>query len=169
MGELKTVDLEPIAATVASFADYGVLPPDEGDGQPTADLEFLLADGWVNYIGHTLDEVEVRDGRLCCELLNRHDTHTQTLMPMSGNAVVVVAPAGVDFSEPGHLNTVRAFALPQYTCVHLHRGTWHWGPYPVGADGVRIFNIQGRGYPHDNGVVELARDHGVVFAVRAQV
>ena len=93
---------------------------------------FTRNDGWVNFIGHTLDEIEVRDGRLRCELLNRHDTHTQTLMPMSGDALVVVAPADVDFSEPAHFDTVKAFALPQHTCVHLHRGTWHWGPYPVG-------------------------------------
>ena len=110
-----------------------MLPPDEGDGNPTADLEFLRDDGWVNFIGHTLDEIDVRDGRLRCELLNRHDTHTQTLMPMSGDALVVVAPADVDFSDAAHFDTVQAFALPQYTCVHLHRGTWHWGPYPVGA------------------------------------
>ena len=72
-----------------------------------------LDDGWVNYIGHTLDEIEVRDGRLRCELLNRHDTHTQTLMPMSGDALVVVAPAGVDFSRARRTSTrVKAFALP---------------------------------------------------------
>ena len=165
MGEPRTIDLEPLVATRASFADFGVLPPDEGDGQPTADLEFLLADGWVNYIGHKLDEIEVRDGRVRCELLNRHDTHTQTLMPMSGDALVVVAPAEVDFSEPEHFDAVKAFVLPQYSCVHLHRGTWHWGPYPIGASEVRVFNIQARGWPTDNGIVELARDHGVVFEV----
>ena len=100
---------------------------------------FTRNDGWVNFIGHTLDEIEVRDGRLRCELLNRHDTHTQTLMPMSGDALVVVAPAEVDFSEPEHFDTVKAFALPQHACVHLHRGTWHWGPYPVGAErGARL-------------------------------
>ena len=166
---MRTVTLDPIEATIESFAPYGALPPFEGDGKPTADLEFLLNDGWVNYIGHTLGEIEVRDGELRCELLNRHDTHTQTLMPMSGDAVVVVAPADVDFSEPAHFDTVRAFALPRHTCVHLHRGTWHWGPYPVGADEVQIFNIQGRGYPKDNGVVELTRDHDIVYSVRAQV
>ncbi len=58
---------------------------------------------------------------------------------------------------------MKAFALPQYACVHLHRGTWHWGPYPVGADEVRVFNIQARGWPTDNGIVELLRDHGVVL------
>jgi len=166
---VRNIELKPIEATRESFAPYGVLPPDEGDGQPTADLEFLLNDGWVNYIGHTLDEIEVRDGRLRCELLNRHDTHTQTLMPMSGDALVVVAPPDADFSEPVHFDAVRAFALPRHTCVHLHRGTWHWGPYPVGADFVRIFNIQGRGYPNDNGIVWLTRDHDTVYEVIPQV
>jgi ureidoglycolate hydrolase len=167
---MRTVTLTPITATRDSFAPFGVLPPDEGDGQPTADLEFLLHDGWVNYIGHTLDEIELSNaGAFRCELLNRHDTHTQTLMPMSGDAIVVVAPPDVDFSEPAHFDTVRAFALGRHTCVHLHRGTWHWGPYPVGAPMVRIFNIQGRGYVNDNGIVWLTRDHGVVYEVPAQV
>jgi ureidoglycolate hydrolase len=166
---MRNVTLAPIAATRESFAPYGVLPPVEGDGNPTADLEFTLDDGWVNYIAHTLDEIEVRDGRFVCDLLNRHDTHTQTLMPMSADAVVVVAPADADFTKAAHFDAVRAFALPAHTCVHLHRGTWHWGPYPVGAESVEIFNIQGRGYVNDNAIVWLARDHGVVFEITAQV
>ncbi len=169
MSDPKTIRLTPIAATPDSFAPYGVLPSDEGDGKPTADLEFLLDDGWVNYIGHSRDEIEVVAGRLRCELLNRHDTHTQTLMPVDADAVVVVAPAEHDFSQPAHFDAVRAFALPRLTCVHLHRGTWHWGPYPVGANFVRMLNIQGRGYPNDNAVVRLTRDHGVCFEVLAQV
>ena len=56
---MRTFTLEPITATIESFAAYGALPPDEGDGSPTADLEFLKSDGWVNYIGHRLDEIEV--------------------------------------------------------------------------------------------------------------
>jgi hypothetical protein len=169
MTDPRIVELIPFAPTPASFAPFGVLPPDEGDGGPTADLEFLEGDGWVNFIAHDIGEIEVHGGALRCALLNRHDTHTQTLMPMSGDAVVVVAPAGVDFSEPAHFGAVRAFALARHTCVHLHRGTWHWGPYPVGGGHLRIFNIQGRGYTHDNTVVWLARDHGTVFDVRAQV
>jgi ureidoglycolate hydrolase len=169
MGAPRIVELEAIAATRESFADYGVLPPVEGDGNPTADLEFVLADGWVNFIGHGRSEIEVRDGRMRCELLNRHETHTQTLMPMSADALVVVAPAGIDFSQPAHFRTVRAFALPRHTCVHLYRGTWHWGPYPVGADEVQMFNIQGRGYPNDNGIVWLSRDHDIVYEVVPQV
>ena len=166
---MRTVRLDAQQATPASFAPFGVVPPEENDGNPTADLEFLWNDGAVNFIGHTLDELDVVDGWLRCELLNRHDTHTQTLMPMSGDSIVVVAPGGVDFSEPAHFDTVRAFVLARHTCVHLHRGTWHWGPYPLDAASVRIFNVQGRGYAEDNGIAWLARDHGVIYEVPAQV
>jgi len=165
MGDARTIELRPEPATRESFAAYGVIPPVEGDGNPTADLVFTRDDGWVNFIEHTIDEIEVRAGRLQCELLNRHDTHTQTLMPMTGDTIVEVAPAEVDFSQPAHFDTVKAFALPQYSCVHLHRGTWHWGPYPVGSPNVRVFNIQARGWPTDNTVVALASDHSVVFEV----
>ena len=166
---MRTVRLEALAATRAAFAPFGDIPPEENDGNPTADLEFAWNDGAANFIGHTLDELEVVDGWLRCELLNRHDTHTQTLMPMSGDAIVVVAPGGVDFSEAAHFDAVRAFVMPRYTCVHLHRGTWHWGPYPLDAQSVRIFNVQGRGYADDNGIAWLARDHSVLYEVPAQV
>jgi ureidoglycolate hydrolase len=169
MSKPRTIELRPMPVTAESFAPYGALPPDEGDGNPTADLEFLLDDGWVNYIGHSLDEIDVVEGLLRCELLNRHDTHTQTLMPVSADAVIVVAPADHDFSERAHFDAVRAFVLPRLTCVHLHRGTWHWGPYPTDTDFVRMLNIQGRGYTNDNGIVWLTRDHDVRFEVATQV
>ena len=165
---MRTIDLvaEPLSAE--GFAPFGALPPDEGDGRPTADLEFLQNDGWVNYIAHSLTEITVADGAFHCELVNRHDTHTQTLMPTSGPAVIVVAPAEIGFTADGDLDTVRAFLVRQHECFHLARGTWHWGPYPVGADHVRIFNIQGRGYPQDNGIAWFSRDFDTVFVVHAQ-
>jgi Ureidoglycolate lyase len=162
---VQLITLPVVAVTREDFARFGVLPPDEGDGRPTADLEFLHDDGWVNYIGHALDEIDVAGGRYRCEVLNRHDTHTQTLMPTSGPAVIVVAPAEVDFSEPAHYDTVTAFLVPRHGCVHLRRGTWHWGPYPVGAPSVRIFNIQGRGYPQDNTTVNFVDDHDLAYEI----
>lgn len=167
MNRVRSIVLDAPIPTPAAFEPFGVLPGDEGTG-PTAELEFLWDDGWVNYIAHGVDEIAVVDGRLRCELLNRHDTHTQTLMPVSGDAVIVVAPPSVDFSAPSHLETVRAFHVPCLTCVHLRRGTWHWGPYPIGAETVRILNVQGRGYVRDNAVVHLARDEGVAYEVRCR-
>jgi hypothetical protein len=40
--------------------------------------------------------------------------------------------------------------------VVLHRGTWHWGPFPVDADSVRLFNVQGLRYAEDNTCIDLA-------------
>ena len=110
----------------------------------------------------------MRDGRLRCELLNRHDTHTQTLMPMSGDALVVVAPADVDFSRARALRHgagVRAAAATRACICTAARGT-----------GARIRSAPTRcasstsrpaAGPTDNGIVELARDHGVVYEVVA--
>lgn len=166
MADIRTLQLEDV--THETWAPFGSIPSDEQTEHDTSDLEFLWNDGHVNFIGHTNDEIERTPRGALCDLLNRHDTHTQTLMPFDGDAYAVVAPAAVDFTEPAHLETVRAFRLPRGSVVHLARGTWHWGPYPLGADSLRIFNIQGRGYAHDNGIAWLLRDLGVRFEVLTQ-
>ena len=45
------------------------------------------------------------------------------------------------------------------------RGTWHWGPFPVGPEAVRMFNVQGKRYAEDNASVDLAARAGAVFEV----
>ena len=62
--------------------------------------EFLWGDVHVNVISHAADEVEHTDRGAVCAVMYRHDTHTQTLMPLNVDSVVAVAPAGVDFSDP---------------------------------------------------------------------
>ena len=148
---MRTIPLPLVPVTADGFARFGVLPPDEGDGRATADLEFTRADGWVNYIGHTLAEIDIVDGAFRCDLLNRHDTHTQTLMPMSGDALIVVAPADVDFSDGRRLRHGRAPSSCRSTRASTstaERGIG--GRIPSARDTLRIFNIQGRGYPTDN-------------------
>ena len=110
-------------------------------------MRFEWNDGHVNVIGHTADEVDVGEIGLRCELLNRHDTHTQTLMPLDVPAIIVVAPARAHFSDSADLDAVRAFRLEPLDAVHLWVGTWHWGPYPAAGPSVRLFNVQGHGYP----------------------
>ncbi len=41
---------------------------------------------------------------------------------------------------------MRAFRLEKLDAVVLHRGTWHWGPFPLGDEPVLLFNVQGLGY-----------------------
>jgi ureidoglycolate hydrolase len=149
------VRTEPL--TEAAWAPFGWLPvadTDPRDGEHR--LTFEWADAHVNLIGHLRAEVPETDAGLRCEMLFRHDTHTQALMPLNVPAVIAVAPAGTDFEAPGDADTIRAFRIEPLESLVLHRGTWHWGPFPIDGDEVRLFNVQGLRYAEDNRCVDLA-------------
>ncbi len=119
-------------------------------------MAFAWNDVHVNIISHRRDEVPEVEWGLRCEVMFRHATHTQTLMPLDDSAVIVVAPADRDPAQVIDQSQLRAFILPALSAVVLHQGTWHWGPYPVTADEVRLFNVQGLRYREDNQSVDLA-------------
>jgi ureidoglycolate hydrolase len=103
---------------------------------------------------------------LHCERLNRHHTATQMLIPLGGApAVVVVAPAEVDFSDRSHVDRIRAFTISGAQGINIAIATWHWGPYPIGPK-VHLANVQARDVGGDNEVAYLARDLGVVVEVQ---
>jgi ureidoglycolate hydrolase len=155
--EHRKVTPEPLSED--AWAPFGWLPvadtdPRDGDHR----LSFVWDDVHVNIIGHARAEVpetETGDG-LRCLMLFRHDTHTQSVMSLDVPAVIAVAPAAQDFTGTSDADSIRAFRLEPLQPVVLHRGTWHWGPFPVDADSVRLFNVQGLRYPEDNISVDLA-------------
>ena len=139
------------------WAPFGWLPVEDTDpADGSHRLEFEWADPHVNIIGHSRDEVPTIDGGLRCNMMYRHLTHTQTLMPIDVECVVAVAPPGTEFAGPADLRLVRAFVLEPLESLVLHRGTWHWGPFPTRTDQVRLFNVQGLRYSEDNDMVDLA-------------
>ena len=94
--------LVPEPLTEAAWAPFGWLPvadTDPRDGEETVTFEW--ADAHVNLIGHARAEVPETAGGLRCEMLFRHDTHTQALMPLNVPAVIAVAPADVEFADAG--------------------------------------------------------------------
>jgi ureidoglycolate hydrolase len=153
----STRRIEPQAVTASAWQPFGWLPvldTDPADGRHR--LTYEWADPHVNLIGHRRDEVPATDGALRCEVLYRHLTHTQVVMPLDVAAVIAVAPAGVDPASPGGAAEIRAFALPVQQAIVLAQGTWHWGPYPARGPSVRLFNVQGLRYADDNGSADLA-------------
>ena len=149
--------VRPEALSEEAWAPFGWLPvadTDPRDGEHR--LSFAWDDVHVNLIGHARAEVPETGDGLRCQMLFRHDTHTQTVMSLDVPAVLVVAPAARDFSVPADLDSIRAFRLGPLQPVVLHRGTWHWGPFPVSAEAVRLFNVQGLRYAEDNACVDLA-------------
>jgi hypothetical protein len=140
----------------AQWSPFGWLPvadTDPRDGEHR--LEFAWGDVHVNIIGHARAEVAAVAGGLRCDVLYRHDTHTQAIMSLDHRAVIGVAPADEDFSSPERWRSIAAFLLEPLEPLVLHRGTWHWGPFPVDAEAVRLFNVQGLRYPEDNASIDL--------------
>lgn len=165
---MRSVQIEARALTADAFTPFGWLPVDDTDPADGAHtLAFAWGDPHCNVIGHAYDEVEHTDAGARCARLYRHDTHTQVLMVMNVEAIVAVAPPDVDFSDPAHLDTIRAFHLRPGEVLVLHRGTWHWGPFPLGAEPVRLLNVQARGYLDDNAHVDLPDALGATVEVVA--
>ncbi len=151
----QRVRAEPL--TEAGWAPFGWIPvPDTDRRDGTNRLAFDWDDVHVNLISHNLDEVAAIPGGLRCDEFFRHDTHTQVLMPLDSDAVIAVGPAAVDFSDAAHPDQVRAFVVHRLEPLVLHRGTWHWGPFPIGTPRVTLFNVQGFRYADDNATVDLA-------------
>jgi ureidoglycolate hydrolase len=163
---VRYVTVEPAALSDDAWAPFGWLPVPDTDPR---DAEHLLHFEWgdpnLNVIAHDYDEVEHDDGGTTCAVMYRHDTHTQALMPLNVPSVIAVAPANLDFSSADHLDAVRAFSLRPLDCLVLHRGTWHWGPFPLDHEPVRLLNVQGARYAEDNASVDLHARTGAVIQV----
>jgi ureidoglycolate hydrolase len=142
--------------TEKHWAPFGWLPvrdTDPRDGQSR--LTFDLDDVHLNIIGHSRDEVPHADGGPVCQMLFRHVTHTQAIMVLDNEALMVVAAPGTTLASPDDLRALHAFHLKPQDAFVLHQGTWHWGPFPVTADDVTLYNVQGLRYAEDNECCDL--------------
>ena len=149
--------------TASAWAPFGWLPVADTDPADTNQgLEFAWSDPHLNVISHGADEISRVGQSLICDRLYRHSTHTQALTPINVDSVLVVAPLSAEFSSPADRKQLQAFLLPKFATVVLHAGTWHWGPFPLGAEPVNLLNLQGRGSERDNDCVDLSLATGPV-------
>jgi ureidoglycolate hydrolase len=166
MAETITIDADPF--TPEAWSEFGWVPvPDDDPSDGMHSLEFKWDDAHLNYIIHPPDEVERDADGYVVRRLYHHDTHTQALMPINGRSLIAVAPAIVDFSTPPHAHRVRAFVLNPLDCIVLRRGTWHYGPFPLGSEALQVLNLQGRRYEEDSNYVDLDEATGMRVTVRA--
>ena len=153
--DVYTLQAGPL--TEERWAPFGWLPvrdTDSRDGQSR--LEFTLDDVHLNVIAHFTGEVPHAGGGLVCQMLFRHATHTQAIMVLDNDALMVVARPGSSLTSPDDLGELQAFHLRARDAFVLHRSTWHWGPFPVTADEVTLYNVQGLRYAEDNESCNLA-------------
>ena len=69
------------------------------------------------------------------------------------------------FSKRTGEETSRAFSLAPLDCFVLFQGTWHWGPFPLGPEPVKLLNVQGVRYAEDNASVDLPARTGAAIEV----
>jgi ureidoglycolate hydrolase len=159
--------IEALPLTPGGWGPFGWIPvrdTDPADGRER--LAFEWTDVHLNVISHAPQEIARTAQGLLCDRLYRHDTHTQALLILDVASVIVVAPADVGFSDPSDVGTLRAFLLAPLDSFVLHRGTWHWGPFPIGDRPVTLYNVQGLRYAEDNAMVNLA-EKAMAVEVRA--
>jgi ureidoglycolate lyase len=167
MGDDQRLTIVASPLTGEAWAPFGWLPrpdTDPADGEHT--LAFAWDDAHLNTIEHRTDEVEATDSGLRCAVMYRHDTHTQVLTPLDASSVLAVAPAATAFDAAVDQELIRAFVVEPGQTIVLHRGTWHWGPFPIrGAASVRLLNVQGRRYADDNASVDLTARTGRIVEI----
>lgn len=156
--------IKAVPITAPAFEPFGWLPVEDTDpSDGSRRLEFEWGDPHLNVISHSPQEVTRAEGGLRCEQMFRHLTHTQALLVLDSDSVIAVARASLDFSVSTDVTEIRAFLLRPLDAFVLHRGTWHWGPFPLGEETVHLYNVQGFGYRHDNDRVEL-NEYGLVVS-----
>lgn len=139
-----------------SWSPFGWLPvPDTDPGDGASRMFFEWSDAHVNLIGHSADEVSYTERGVVCEMLFRHLTHTQAILVLNCPAVMAVAPSGCRFEATEDLESIEAFLVRPHESFVLGRGTWHWGPFPLGEPRVELFNVQGLRYAEDNDCATL--------------
>jgi len=155
--EVRMHSVEARKLTEGDWASFGWLPvPDTDPTDGVHRLEYEWGDPHLNIIGHTKSEIPVIDGGLRCEMLYRHTTHTQVLMALDHSCVIAVARPGSVLEAGEGVGSIEAFVIEPLQPLVLHRGTWHWGPFPIRADEVRLLNVQGLRFAEDNEMLDLA-------------
>ena len=157
--------LQPERLTTDAWEPFGWLPvadTDPADGTQT--LHFEWSDPHLNVIAHAYDEIEHRPEGAVVARMYRHATHTQALMGLNVPSILAVAPADLIIDDAGALDAIRAFRIEPQEVLVLDRGTWHWGPFPLGPEPIRLLNVQGLRYAEDNDSVDVAAVGDVIVA-----
>ncbi len=154
--ERRVIRPEPLSEE--AWAPFGWLPvadTDPKDGRQT--MAFEWADPHVNIIGHARTEVPETDRVAPLrDALPARQPHPNHHVPGRPGRDRRGAQPTSTFTPADDAERIRVFRLEPLQPLVLHRGTWHWGPFPVEADRVRLFNVQGLRYAEDNACVDLA-------------
>ena len=76
---------------------------------------------------------------LIAEKFEYHSYTGEAFLPLDGDVVVHVAPAGKRETIP--YEKIELFWIPKETMVVIHPGVWHAAPFVIGEGTVHILNV----------------------------
>ncbi len=163
----RTIKVEP--ATSEGLAPFGSLIATSGW---TPDASFPAFNFW-NCLGladmkgtPSLCMVESFDGAVQeSTIFERHGGTTETLIPVDGDIVVVLAHDATGCYDMIEEESVRAFRIAQGNAVILNAGTWHYAPIACGRT-TRTFILFDRDTPGiDVTVIDTGETLGVSWVL----
>jgi ureidoglycolate lyase len=89
-----------------------------------------------------------------------HDTSCEVVLPLDGDVLMHVAPAGPDFEFPA--DSAEVFLVPLGTLLCIRPGVWHHAPFAFGTDLVNcLIVLPERTYKNDCTVYEIPPERQV--------
>lgn len=76
---------------------------------------------------------------LVAEKFEYHSYTGEAFMPLDGDIIIHVAPAGK--SQPVPYDKIELFVIPQGTLVAIDPGVWHAAPFVKGEKRVHVMNV----------------------------
>jgi ureidoglycolate hydrolase len=168
--KVKSLTVKAKKLTASSFSQFGKVA-DAHTVLPLIETENLKF--WTTIATYTVDgETEIA---LCyvkksvdfVGLLERHVKTPEILVPIKGDFILPVAPAGnlLDQKEIPEALGVEAFLVRSNQAVVMEKGVWHTAPIPIGKETV-FFVIFKRETTKQDAVFRKLRNNETVKVVR---
>lgn len=156
-GELEDYRMKPIKLTEDSIKEYGQLLSanskdyicDESDFRYKADVGTFYIEGNIStgiLIG--------KKRELILEKFERHLKTPEVLVALENDAILALAKP---CEKADDIKDITLLYMNQGDAICLHRGTWHWVPFPADTEECKMLVMfrENTG-AEDGGVIELS-------------
>jgi ureidoglycolate lyase len=155
MKEIRWKNLS--AEGFGAFGSYSCVVNPSGPHLGSAPIEF-----YGDRVQSVLGPVPVASFGVCrvtkrpfvLDVSEFHDTSCEVVLPLDGDVLMHVAPAGSELEFPA--DSAEVFLVPRGTLLCLRPGVWHHAPFAFGSDLVNVLIVlPERTYKNDCTVYQI--------------
>jgi len=161
MTEIRWKDLSVEAFRV--FGSYSCMVKPSGPHIGESPIEF-----YGDLVQSILGSIPVASFGVCrvtkrpfvVDVSEFHDTSCEAVLPLDGDVLMHVAPAGPSLEFPA--DSAEVFLVPRGTLACIRPGVWHHAPFAFGSEVVNcLIVLPERTYKNDCTVYEIPADRCV--------